>query len=154
MLLVSRLSVPGATLRHTENLTDTKRSHLSFFSRLVARVVITDDGGLAEKAINPLDRVFEPGRAGEVVIGNATSVQDGVVNLEGGRQIRYDYLVVATGSTFAGPLTFPKNVEDKDKWIAEWRGKFREANDIVILGGGAVGTGKLSFSFSQTTPSG
>lgn len=112
--------------------------HLHYVA--LARVVITDDGGLAEKAINPLDRVFEPGRAGEVVIGNATSVQDGVVNLEGGRQIRYDYLVVATGSTFAGPLTFPKNVEDKDKWIAEWRGKFREANDIVILGGGAVGT--------------
>lgn len=111
--------------------------HLHYLALL--RVLITDDGGFTKTAINPLDRVFEPGRAGEIVIGNATSVQDGVVNLEDGRQLRYDYLVLATGTSWGGPLAFPKNVEDKDKWITEWREKFRKANDIVILGGGAVG---------------
>ncbi|KAG8892455.1 hypothetical protein FRC00_012040, partial [Tulasnella sp. 408] len=111
--------------------------HLHYIALL--RVVITDDGGLAEKAINPLDRVFEAGRPGEVVVGEATRVEDGVVHLEDGRQLPYDYLVLATGTTWSGPLTFPKNVEDKDKWIADWREKFRKANDIVILGGGAVG---------------
>lgn len=134
-----------------KNLTDAKRSRPC----LVLRVLITDDGGFTKTAINPLDRVFEPGRAGEIVIGSATSVQDGVVNLEDGRQLRYDYLVLATGTSWGGPLAFPKNVEDKDKWITEWREKFRKANDIVILGGGAVGIGKLSFflffSFSQTS---
>ncbi|KAG9044217.1 hypothetical protein FS837_008612 [Tulasnella sp. UAMH 9824] len=111
--------------------------HLHYIALL--RVVITDDGGLAEKAINPLDRVFEAGRPGEIVVGEATRVEDGVVHLEDGRQLSYDYLVLATGTTWSGPLTFPKNVEDKDKWIADWREKFRKANDIVILGGGAVG---------------
>ncbi|KAG8924066.1 hypothetical protein FRC01_011981, partial [Tulasnella sp. 417] len=101
--------------------------------------LITDDGGLTEKAINPLDRVFEAGHPGEIVIGNATRVEDGVVHLEDGRQLSYDYLVLSTGTSYSGPLAFPKNVEDKDKWIADWREKFRRANDIVILGGGAVG---------------
>ncbi|KAG8950633.1 hypothetical protein FRC04_007257 [Tulasnella sp. 424] len=111
--------------------------HLHYIALL--RVLVTEDGGLAEKAINPLDRIFQPGRPGEVVVGNATSVQDGVVNLEDGRQLPYDYLVIATGTTWAGPLTFPKSIDGKDKWIADWRERFRTANDIVILGGGAVG---------------
>lgn len=111
--------------------------HLHYIALL--RALITDDGGFAKTAINPLDRVFEAGRPGEIVIGNATRVEDGVVHLEDGRQLPYDYLVLSTGTTWGGPLAFPKNVEDKDKWIADWREKFRNANDIVILGGGAVG---------------
>ncbi|KIO28784.1 hypothetical protein M407DRAFT_229352 [Tulasnella calospora MUT 4182] len=111
--------------------------HLHYLALL--RVLVTEDGGFAEKAINPLDRIFQPGRPDEVVVGNATSVQDGVVNLEDGRQLPYDYLVLATGTTWAGPLTFPKSVDGKDKWIADWREKFRTASDIVILGAGAVG---------------
>ncbi|KAG8950635.1 hypothetical protein FRC04_007259 [Tulasnella sp. 424] len=111
--------------------------HLHYIALL--RVLVTEEGGFAEKAINPLDRIFQPGRPGEVVVGNATSVQDGVVNLEDGRQLHYDYLVIATGTTWAGPLAFPKSIDGKDKWIADWREKFRTANDIVILGGGPVG---------------
>ncbi|KAG8972930.1 hypothetical protein FRB90_010091 [Tulasnella sp. 427] len=104
------------------------------------RVLITDEGDLAPKALNPLDRVFEPGKAGEIVFGEVASVEDGAVNLEDGKKLPYDYLVIASGTTWEGPLAVPKTVEEKDKWIAGWREKFAKANDIVILGAGAVGT--------------
>lgn len=112
---------------------------------------MTDDGNFAAKAINPLDRVFDPGQAGELVIGEATSVRDDLVTLSDGRTLPYDYLILASGTTWSGPLAFPKNVEDKDEWIAEWRRKFKGANDVVILGAGAVGLGESHFiSLSPT----
>ncbi|KAG8950634.1 hypothetical protein FRC04_007258 [Tulasnella sp. 424] len=119
-------------------LVSNRQFHVHYVSML--RVLITDEGDLAPKSLNPLDKVFESGKPGEVVFGEVVSVEDGAVNLDDGKKLSYDYLVIASGTTWAGPLTIPKAVEEKDKWIVEWREKFAKANDVVILGGGAVGT--------------
>ncbi|KAG9021854.1 hypothetical protein FS837_006925 [Tulasnella sp. UAMH 9824] len=116
-------------------LVSNRQFHVHYVAML--RVLITDEGALAPKALNPLDKVFDTGKAGEIVYGEVVSVEDGAVNLDDGKQLPYDYLVIASGTTWDGPLAIPKTVEEKDKWIAEWREKFAKANDIVILGGGA-----------------
>ncbi|KIO28783.1 hypothetical protein M407DRAFT_242857 [Tulasnella calospora MUT 4182] len=119
-------------------LVSNRQFHVHYVAML--RVLITDEGGLASKALNPLDKVFEAGKPGEIVYGEVLSVEDGAVNLDDGKKLPYDYLVIASGTSWEGPLAIPKTVEENDKWIAEWREKFVKANDIVILGGGAVGT--------------
>ncbi|KAG8895160.1 hypothetical protein FRC00_007869 [Tulasnella sp. 408] len=118
-------------------LVSNRQFHVHYVAML--RVLITNEGELAPKALNPLDKVFDAGKPGEIVYGEVVSVEDGAVNLDDGKKLAYDYLVIASGTTWDGPLAIPKTVEEKDKWIAEWREKFAKANDIVILGGGAVG---------------
>lgn len=62
------------------------------------RAVVTSTGGFDKLALNPYDKLFAPGKAGEVVVGKVTRVEDGLAHLEDGSQLRYDYLVLATGS--------------------------------------------------------
>ncbi|KXN81876.1 Apoptosis-inducing factor 2 [Leucoagaricus sp. SymC.cos] len=54
-------------------------------------------------------------------------------------RLHYDVLVVATGSQWEGFTGFPAETEKCMAHIETWRMKFKEANDIVIAGGGAVG---------------
>ncbi|KAF5349282.1 hypothetical protein D9756_009347 [Leucocoprinus leucothites] len=54
-------------------------------------------------------------------------------------RVRYDVLVVATGSKWEGFTGFPNTMEECVRHIEMWRMKFKEASDIVIAGGGAVG---------------
>lgn len=66
----------------------------------------------------------------------------------------YQVLVLATGSKWTGPIDFPDKDEDIHKSVAEWKNKFKNANDIVIVGGGSVGIGMQRvyhrFSFCLT----
>jgi len=103
------------------------------------RAVVTNEGDFAGQAIVPLDRTFQSGKAGEVIIGQVARIEDGVAHLTDDRELPYDYLVLATGTTWSGPLVFPNDVEKKDQWIENWHRKFAEAKSIVIVGGGAVG---------------
>lgn len=105
----------------------------------MVRAIVTSDGNLDHKAFVPYDKLFETGKAGEVVVGTVTSVEDGVVHLESGVDLSYDWLVLATGSSFAGPFAFPNDILKKDEFIKEWQTKFAQAKDIVLLGGGAAG---------------
>lgn len=51
------------------------------------------------------------------------------------------------GSRWPGPLNFPNSKEDFDKFVGEWRSKFKEAKDILLVGAGAVGLGTSSSLF-------
>ena len=51
-------------------------------------------------------------------------------------------LVLATGSRWPGPLDFPDDTKERDHFVDQWRDKFREAKDVTLVGGGAVGIGK------------
>lgn len=108
----------------------------------VIRAMTTPEGGFADLALNPFDKLFLPGKAGEIVNGAVDHVEDGEVHLADGRVLPYDWLVLATGTTWDGPLNLPLDREDARKWVAEWHEKFAKARSIVVLGAGAAGIGE------------
>ncbi|OSC98054.1 FAD/NAD(P)-binding domain-containing protein [Trametes coccinea BRFM310] len=109
-----------------------------------ARMVVTPEGQLENRAIIPLDRLLERG-TGELKIGRAVAIKEtapgegGVVLLDTDEAIPYDILVLATGSSWPRLLDFPDKPEDVRKHVDTWRHKFEAASHVVIVGGGAVG---------------
>ena len=74
------------------------------------------------------------------VIGVDTTTQ--MVALKDGNQIPYDYLIVATGSTYPGPIkatTSQSTLAQRQLSINQSARDIDAANTIIIIGGGAVG---------------
>lgn len=101
------------------------------------------------------DKVFDH-FPGQLRIGKATSVEanpggrGGKVILESGDEVLYDVVVIATGSSWEGLADFPDDERLYKEFIEEWRNKFKNANNVVIAGGGAVGIGEsASFAFKK-----
>lgn len=94
----------------------------------------------------PYDSVFGT-FPGELRLGCVSSIDEnmsgkgGRVVLKTGEQIAYDVLAVATGSSWQGLLAFPDKRALYEEHIQLWRDKFEKAQNIVIVGGGAVGIG-------------
>jgi pyruvate/2-oxoglutarate dehydrogenase complex dihydrolipoamide dehydrogenase (E3) component len=83
------------------------------------------------------------GEGAELVRGNARVVRPGVV-VVGEREIEYDHLVVATGSTPAVPPI--PGLEEAGYWTnreAVWAGEVPES--LVVLGAGPVGSELAQF---------
>ncbi|KAG8904173.1 hypothetical protein FRB99_002121 [Tulasnella sp. 403] len=116
----------------------TERPYTIHYPALI-RMVVTSQGKLEDLALNPYTHIFESGRAGEVIIGHVDRVEDGAAYLSDGRKLPYHWLVLATGTTWNGPLNLPHDPTATQQWLAEWRSKFSRADNIVIVGGGAVG---------------
>lgn len=102
----------------------------------------TSVGNFDEKVFMPFDKLFAPGKPGEVIVGTVTSIEDGVAHLADGRALPYDYLVLATGTTWEGPLALPLEREKVREWVNDWHVKLSNANGIAVIGGGAVGIGE------------
>jgi len=110
-----------------------------------ARMVVTSDERFAETAVFPFDRVFVRDR-GTVMQGRVVSIKAGTageeageLELESGETLPYRALVLATGSKWSGPTNLPDSEADLRQFVSQWREKIRDAPDIVIVGGGAVG---------------
>lgn len=94
----------------------------------------------------PYDSVFDKFPA-ELKIGCVSSIDEnkagkgGRVVLKTGEQVSYDVLAVATGSSWQGFLSFPDEQASYEEHIKLWQSKFEKAQNIVIIGGGAVGIG-------------
>ncbi|KAH6916250.1 hypothetical protein BKA70DRAFT_1255135 [Coprinopsis sp. MPI-PUGE-AT-0042] len=118
----------------------------------MARTVVTSDGAL----LMPYGDAFVaqtpyPSGSGKftatIKIGKAigfTSEESGKgggdVLLEGGEKISYSVLILATGSTWNGPLDIPEADSEAAKaHLDSWRHKFSNAKNVVLIGGGAVG---------------
>ncbi|TNY20309.1 putative oxidoreductase [Rhodotorula diobovata] len=58
-----------------------------------------------------------------------------------GAELQYDALVLATGTTLSPPGTMPGSGDKADgvKYLRSIQGKLKSAEEIVIVGGGAVG---------------
>jgi apoptosis-inducing factor 2 len=99
------------------------------------------------------DKVFD-GFPGQLKIGKASSVEanpggrGGKVILDSGDEVLYDVVVIATGSLWEGLVAFPDDETLYKEYVEEWRNKFKNANNVVIVGGGAVGIGETA-SFSR-----
>ncbi|KAJ7507062.1 FAD/NAD(P)-binding domain-containing protein [Mycena galericulata] len=112
------------------------------------RMTVSDATDLAETALIPLDRLFSNAN-GSFVEGVVTRIEPqagktgpgggGAVGLADGRRLEYDVLVLAPGSIWEGPLDFPDDREQVHAFIDASRAKFKKAQKIVLVGGGAVG---------------
>ncbi|KAJ7154055.1 FAD/NAD(P)-binding domain-containing protein [Mycena filopes] len=117
----------------------------SVFLPTLPRMVVSAGNNLLETALIPLDQIFVGNENGSVLVSmvktiNATkNNKGGEVVLEDGATIAYDVLVLATGSSWEGPLDLPDNYEVVPGFITECRAQFKKAENIILVGGGAVG---------------
>ncbi|KAF9002191.1 FAD/NAD(P)-binding domain-containing protein [Cyathus striatus] len=142
----------GAYAAHTlSKVLDASKYHLilidarphQIYYPATARLLVSDADNLEQKIFFPLDKVFF-GNKGTFVQGKVTAIEKqarvrgGQVHLSNGEKIRFEILILAPGSKWGGPLGFPDEKEKLSAYIAENRAAFKEANDIVFVGGGAV----------------
>ena len=111
------------------------------------RMAVSSNDKLEDTALIPYDRLLT-NDFGEIKVGTVVSVTSsdvgGTVLLESGEEIPYRYLVLATGSLWEGPLAaVASRTEEYLASVREWRARFQEAQNIVIVGAGSVGLGKL-----------
>ncbi|KAJ3711205.1 FAD/NAD(P)-binding domain-containing protein [Lentinula raphanica] len=108
------------------------------------RMLVSDKGKLEERILVPYDKLFINGN-GTFIEGLVTQVNpkdnsnSGSLTLSDGKVVEYDVLVLATGSKWDGPTAFPDDAKSVDAHIAAWREEIAKANDILLVGGGAVG---------------
>ncbi|KAI0823945.1 FAD/NAD-P-binding domain-containing protein [Trametes gibbosa] len=121
-----------------------------------ARMAVTAADHLEDTAVIPYDKLLPAGK-GSVKIGKVTSIVEaeagkgGEVVLEDGERIPYVALVLATGSSWSGPLAFPDKEADLRAHLTDWRGKFQKAKHVVIVGAGAVGL-ELAGEIKEVSP--
>ncbi|XP_054750197.1 ferroptosis suppressor protein 1-like [Lytechinus pictus] len=95
--------------------------------------------GFAKRCLIPLQEVFgdsfEQGTVGKI------SPEAGHVVLSDGKEIPYDYLVIATGTSgpFPGKLENDCTINQALDLYADACTKVKAAKTVVIIGGGAVG---------------
>lgn len=123
-----------------------------FLNFAALRSMSTD--GWENKICIPYDRLFKKTPSNRIVRGLANSVdvenncvvytpidKEGQFKAET-EKITYDYLILATGSTFNMPMGFPANhfqLSSIRKDLRVLRERVKAAKKIVIIGGGAAG---------------
>jgi NADH dehydrogenase FAD-containing subunit len=112
------------------------------------RMVVSDvdDLGTTAQALVPFDKVFH-GDNGTFLQDSVHSIHQnvgestGVLTLGSGEQVPYDILILATGLSWEGPVSFPESAEDVKSFLAHSRENFASAGSYLVVGGGAVGCG-------------
>lgn len=116
-----------------------RNSHFNYLFKFPRYSVIK---GHEHTAFIPYDGIVRkaPHGAAEVVHDTVVGIDDSVVTLESGKQLKYDYLVLATGSTQPAPSKLLAT--DKAAGCAElrsWQNRVADAENIAVVGGGPVG---------------
>ncbi|KAG6844176.1 hypothetical protein H0H87_009146 [Tephrocybe sp. NHM501043] len=106
------------------------------------RLAVTQDEALKSDIFLPYDKIFVNGN-GKFVQGKVASFEaskeGGSVTLESGEKIDYHILVLSQGATWNGPPAFPSTESGVNEHLSSIHNKLVKANDIVLVGGGAVG---------------
>lgn len=106
------------------------------------RMVAVADDALVKDSLIPYDRLpgvtLVQGKA--VAIEEAAPGKGGAVVLENGERVQYAALVLATGSRWSGTPDFGDDDKAVHEHIETWRQRIAKANNVVIVGGGAVGS--------------
>ncbi|WP_417814791.1 NAD(P)/FAD-dependent oxidoreductase [Thalassospira alkalitolerans] len=111
------------------------RSHFVHAPAMIRAVV---EPALLDQALIPYDGLL---KRGKIIQACAESIDSTGVTLEGGEKISADYVVVATGSSNATPFKpTEKGIEGLRADNARIHAMLRAANNVVIVGAGAVGT--------------
>jgi NADH dehydrogenase FAD-containing subunit len=118
-----------------------------------ARVILIDPKDYFEVPMAAPRMLVEPRRAAEAVIpfaaflprvehiqGRVSAVQPDAVTVAG-KQVSFDYLVLATGSAYQDELVKPHtgSAPARREHFHQWADRIRMAKKIVIVGGGPVG---------------
>lgn len=109
-------------------------------------MVASSKDHLEEKVLIPYDKLFLNNngsfvRAAVTSIVRNESGRGGKVVTDSGKDYEYEALVLATGSLWEGVLNIPQLKEEAVTFINDWRGKIEDSAGVVLVGGGAVGTG-------------
>jgi len=108
----------------------------TFFHNIGALRGLVDHGFL-EELFMPYDNLLS---RGSVVRGEAQDVEPGTVVLGDGRRIAYDYLVLASGSSYPFPAKTPFDEKAPSIAAIRWAGsQLEEADGALLFGGGPVG---------------
>ncbi|KAH9973763.1 FAD/NAD-P-binding domain-containing protein [Lactifluus volemus] len=109
------------------------------------RMTTTAEGKLEDDILIPYDNLLVNNN-GTIKIGRVTSIDQGKEAHSGGtvvlstrERIQYDILVLAPGSEWEGPLSFPDDRAAVLEHIKSWRRKFEDASGVILVGGGSVG---------------
>ncbi|PSR70706.1 hypothetical protein PHLCEN_2v13436 [Hermanssonia centrifuga] len=118
------------------------------------RIAVSPTETLEDIAFIPYDKL----QGINVKIGTVHSIEEtapgkgGEVVLKDGEKVPYSALVLATGSTWTGPVAYGDTDEEIRATVAKWRKRFADAKHVVIAGGGAVGielTGEIKDYYPQ-----
>lgn len=107
-----------------------------------ARAVVTNPDNLEKRVLVPLKDVFSKNNGTFIqaeVSGIEKSEDGGYVVLSNEERIQYNILVLSPGSRWSAPFAFPNN-SIRDNFYAS-RAKIEAAQNIVLVGAGAVGIG-------------
>lgn len=100
---------------------------------------LTDPDGFAREIRKPLIELLPDVT---IIKGKAAGFNDDAVSLEDGTSISYDWLILATGSSF-GQWPFLKGneitVAEREASFLETGMEMANANSVLIIGGGPVG---------------
>lgn len=92
-----------------------------------------------KKAFIKLDKIFSAGSRHSMVYGKVVNVDLKAVKLESGERIKFDYLIIATGTSYGVPfkIQLPTRSET-EKILDHYSNCIKEAANINIIGGGIV----------------
>jgi NADH dehydrogenase FAD-containing subunit len=119
------------------------------------RMVVTPEGSYENKSImdHPSNLSSDNVR---FVYAEVTSINEGSnggrVELNNGESVDYSILILATGSRWAGPVALGTTKNQILASVSSWRTKFADAQDIVFVGGGAIGLGEITLFYSRKMP--
>ena len=113
----------------------------------MARIPVSAVDKLEDRALFGYDKLFINGN-GSLKVGKVVAVHEigtgkgGEVVLEDGERIPYATLVLATGSAWPDFVELPNTDRDAREQINSWRERIKNAEHVVVLGGGPVGIGE------------
>ncbi|KAI8318965.1 FAD/NAD(P)-binding domain-containing protein [Martensiomyces pterosporus] len=120
-----------------------QRSHYFHKSGIIRGMV---DQRYAERLFIPYNRVFSDGGIinpnHKFVCGRVEQVHNTFIDLEGGRRVFFDYLILATGAQYQSlPIVQANSIEESRMLFTSMRESIEKASRILFVGGGAVGVG-------------
>lgn len=111
-----------------------------------ARAVVTNPDNLEDRVLVPLNDVFFKNR-GTFIQAEVTSIEKaedgGCLVLSNEERVQYEILVLSPGSRWNAPFAFPATGV-RESFNAS-RAAIEAAQDIVLVGAGAVGIGRMLF---------
>lgn len=110
-----------------------------------------------EKIFKPIEPGFKQyGDRFQFIVGTAESLDESTktVRLADGNKLKYDILVLATGSRTKAPTVFKGvgSTQDVKAELQRFRDDVKQAHTIVIAGGGPTGielAGEVAFEFGS-----
>jgi len=124
-----------------------------FFYNIAALRAVVDES-IIEKIFFPYDKLLRYGKVLQAVVTEISSEKVTFRETSGEEQtLSFDYLVIATGSSYPFPFktSDAADTENKER-MHEIAQQVKQANRILIAGGGAVGVelaGEIASAFPQ-----